>query len=99
MQVTHTPVTHTRAPPPTTAAGCPPPAPAPPPPPPPPTKGDGPTHLGLFKCAPRRPQPGHSIKLVDYDACYKVVSSDHDPVYATYDFDASPIPMGGNYRR
>lgn len=46
-----------------------------------------------------RPQPGHSIKLVDYDACYKVVSSDHDPVYATYDFDASPIPMGGNYRR
>ena len=27
------------------------------------------------------------------------MSSDHEPVFAIYNFDAPPIPEGGNYRR
>lgn len=43
--------------------------------------------------------PGHDIKITGYDSAWKVTSSDHDPVYATYEFDAPEIPKTGNYRR
>eukprot|EP01043_Picozoa_sp_COSAG02_P024806 COSAG02_NODE_1370_length_13018_cov_50.973218_9_plen_741_part_00 len=46
-----------------------------------------------------KPMPGHDIKLTGYDSAWKVTSSDHDPVYATYEFNAPDMPKTGNYRR
>ena len=46
-----------------------------------------------------KPMPGHDISLTGYDSAWKVTSSDHDPVFATYEFNAPDIPKGGNYRR
>jgi hypothetical protein len=46
-----------------------------------------------------RPMPGHEVTQTSYDSAWKVVSSDHDPVFATYDFVAPSIPTAGNYRR
>lgn len=43
--------------------------------------------------------PGHEVTQTSYDSAWKVVSSDHDPVFATYDFVAPSIPTAGNYRR
>ena len=43
--------------------------------------------------------PGHDIKLTGYDSAWKVTSSDHDPVFATYEFNAPERPLTGNYRR
>lgn len=46
-----------------------------------------------------RAMPGHEITLTGYDSAWKVTSSDHDPVYATYEFNAPERPLTGNYRR
>ncbi len=46
-----------------------------------------------------RPMPGHEIRLTGYDSAWKVTSSDHDPVYAMYEFNAPERPLTGNYRR
>jgi endonuclease/exonuclease/phosphatase family metal-dependent hydrolase len=46
-----------------------------------------------------RPMPGASVEQIAYDSAWKVTSSDHDPVFATYDFSAPEIPKTGNYRR
>ena len=46
-----------------------------------------------------KPMPGHDISLTDYNSAWKVTSSDHDPVYAVYEFNAPDIPTRGNYRR
>jgi hypothetical protein len=43
--------------------------------------------------------PGASVEQIAYDSAWKVTSSDHDPVFATYDFSAPEIPKTGNYRR
>ena len=46
-----------------------------------------------------RAMPGHEIRLTGYASAWKVTSSDHDPVYATYEFNAPERPLTGNYRR
>eukprot|EP01044_Picomonas_judraskeda_P025314 COSAG03_NODE_7295_length_937_cov_3025.873508_2_plen_133_part_01 len=38
-------------------------------------------------------------QLTSYDSAWKVATSDHDPVCATYEFTAPEIPIRGNYRR
>eukprot|EP01043_Picozoa_sp_COSAG02_P062929 COSAG02_NODE_8801_length_2439_cov_1.840171_1_plen_131_part_00 len=46
-----------------------------------------------------RAMPGRETTLTGYDSAWKVTSSDHDPVYATYEFNAPERPLTGNYRR
>ena len=42
---------------------------------------------------PSRRRTGHDVKIVEYDSSKTVYSSDHEPVYCAYDFDAPPIPV------
>ena len=46
-----------------------------------------------------RRMPGHDIRQTDYSSAWKATSSDHDPVFATYEFMAPERPLAGNYRR
>lgn len=46
-----------------------------------------------------KPLDGHEVSLVEYNSAVRYVTSDHEPVYATYDFMASPLSTGGNFRR
>ena len=46
-----------------------------------------------------RPMPGVDLKITGYDSAWKVTSSDHDPVFSTFEFKAPEKPLSGNYRR